>query len=160
VSKRIRRTELGDQVFDCLTRIEPTLEEALQFTGLTAAQWHSGLAYIREVLAEVHHEPVVWDAKTRRYALASLESEVDAYIGKRVNQFLISLHRIYDGTFWPAGVKFETRKTARFQQIDTDVKRLITQLEWAREDLGVPESVSLARRGKAREAAGLSGTAA
>ena len=149
------RDKLGDRVFDCLARMEPTLREALDDTGLSAAQWHTGLAYVREVLSEGNGEPVVYDASTRRYALASMQKEADRYIGRRINQFLIGLHRIYDGTFVPAGIKFETRMTAQFQAIDRDVQRLIAQVEWVREDLGITESKALARRRASREAAGL-----
>lgn len=158
MTKRMSRRDIGHRVFDCLTAMDPTVHDALEHTGLTHAQWHNGLAYVREVLAEKFREPVVYDAKTRRYALASYEAEVDTYVGRRINEFLIALHRIYDGSFTPSGAKFETRKTTQYQNIDRDVQRLIQQLEWAREDLGIAESKSLTRRRASRAAAGLDGS--
>ena len=155
MSRRYSRKELGDKVFECLTQHEPTLQEALKITGLSAAQWHSGLTYIREVLAEINAEPVVWNAKTKTYALASFPAEVDAYIGRRVNSFLIALRRIYDGSFWPAGVKFQTKRTRQFHEVDQDVHRLITRLEEVLDDLKIPQSEALIRRKEARAAAGL-----
>lgn len=152
---RRSRAELGNKVFECLTEHCPTIEEATELTGLSKAQWHQGLAYVREVLAEVHAEPVTWDARSKTYQLASLPLEVDAYISRRINSFLISLMRIYDGAFWPAGVKFETRRSADFREVDEAIKRLIQRLTWLRDDMHGDESPALARRRKAREAAGL-----
>jgi hypothetical protein len=155
MSTRMSRTDIGNLVFDCLSTSDPTIQEATETTGLTAAQWHSGLAYVRDVLAEVHSEPVVYDPRTRRYSLAMFETEVDAYIAKRLLSFMIQLRRLYNGSFVPAGMKFQTERTREFARIDILVHRLLEDLDGLRTELGIPLSASLKRNAADRISAGL-----
>lgn len=154
MTRRLSRQDAGNIVFAELAN-EPTLTEGCENTGLTPAQWHNGLAYIRDVLAEYNSEPIVFDSRTHRYALAVMEFEVDRYISKRVLNFLVQLRRLYDGSFVPAGAKFDTRLTARFRDLDKQITRLITDLDDVRKEVGTPESPTLKRRRKDRDKAGL-----
>lgn len=154
--KRVSHKEAGDIVFAELSKSDSTKSEGTARTGLTSAQWTSGLEYIRDVLAELNVEPVLYDARTKRYSLALTDTEADAYIGKRVLTFLVQLRRLYNGSFVPAGLKFSTQLTLRFRQLDKDITSLITQLDLVREELGIPESAALRKQRTDRNGAGLS----
>lgn len=151
---RLRRQDAGNIVFAELSTSDSTLAEGMKNTGLTAAQWHNGMAYVRDVLGEVNSEPITYDNRTRRYALAVSEPEVDRYISKRVLTFLIQLRRLYDGSFVPAGAKFSTQLTRRFREVDKQIGRLIADLDDVRVELGIDESPALKRRRKDRETIG------
>ena len=157
---RLTREEIGNKVFDCLSTSDPTIGEGTEATGLTPAQWNTGLAYVRDVLAEIKINPVVYDAKTRRYSLALFEKEVDAYIARRLLTFMIQLRRLYNGSFVPAGIKFETSRTREFARIDVMVSRLLEDLDAMRNELGIPLSPALKRQASDRAKAGLDGTRA
>jgi hypothetical protein len=157
VTRALSRVEVGNRVFAELCENDPTLAEALEHTGLSKSQWHKGLAYVKDVLAEVHAEPVVYDHKYRVYRLAFFESEVNTYIGRRLVTFLVQLRRLYNGSFVPAGIKLETARTREFSQVDKLVRRLIEDLDELREDMGIPLSEALRMQAADRAGAGLDG---
>lgn len=155
MTRRLKRADVGNAVFDCLMMMDPTTEEGVDYTGLSRAQWHAGLEYVRNVLAEHHAEPIVYDAKTRRYSFATSttkELEVERYIGARINTFLIQLLHLYDGTFVPAGVRLETNATRAYRDADRAIQRLIEDLQRLADEY--PSAApALARRDRDREKA-------
>lgn len=136
MTARVGREQAGNKVFEALCEGDWTIAEGCETTSLTRAQWHTGLAYIRDVLAEQHVEPIVYDAKTHRYALAKYEQEVDKYIITRMKTFAIQLARLRNGTFAPARVKFETPGIPRFRRVDDSVHRVFTDIGFVLEELG------------------------
>jgi hypothetical protein len=152
MTARVGREQAGNRVFEAMCEGDWTIAEGTQVTGLTRAQWHTGLAYIRDVLAEQHAEPIVYDAKTHRYALAKFEQEVDKYIITRLKTFAIQLARIRNGTFAPAKVKFETPGIPRFRRVDDSVHRVFTDISFVLEELGeqMPAKIQAMMDGAAR----------
>jgi len=131
MTARVGREQAGNRVFEAMCDGDWTIAEGCEVTGLTRAQWHTGLAYIRD-----HAEPIVYDAKTHRYALAKFEVEVDRYIIARMKTFAIQLARIRNGTFTPARVKFETPGITRFRRVDDSVYRVFTDIGFVLEEMG------------------------
>jgi hypothetical protein len=135
---RVSREQAGNRVFEALCNGDWTITEGCEVTGLTRAQWHTGLAYIRDVLAGQHSEPVTYDAKTHRYALAEFEIEVEKYIATRIKTFAVQLARLRTGTFVPASVKFETDSIMNFRHVDDSLSRTFKDLGRVLEDIGEP----------------------
>jgi hypothetical protein len=136
MTARVGREQAGNKVFAAMCEGDWTIAEGCEQTGLTRAQWHTGLAYIRDVLGSLHAEPITYDAKTHRYALAKFEQEVDKYIITRIRTFAIQLARLRNGTFVPARIKFETPGIPKFRRVDDSLTRTFRDLAFVLEDMG------------------------
>lgn len=127
---RVRQEDAGNLVFEALHE-DPTIDEGMATTGLTANQWHNGLAYVKDVLAEANTAPVLYDPHTRRYSLAlgedTSDSAVRAYERWRLAVELTQLRRLLDGTARPAAARFGTVST----------RRLVRYLEGAIEEVSL-----------------------
>ena len=127
MTRRLSRAEIGHAVFACLVRSQPTIEEALKETGLSRAQWHTGLDQVRTVLGGM--EPVAYDAATHRYKLTISDEELERYISARLNRFKVQLRLLYDGAFVPSEVVGGTPRLAAFHLLDHQVRELLDHLD-------------------------------
>jgi len=126
VTRRLSRAESGNAVFGCLMAGDATIEEGVAATGLSYAQWRSGLGYIRDVLVR-NPDALVYDASSQRYSLNPAEAE--RYIGFRVQLFAQALRTLYDGRFVPPGLPAASPVIHSFRLMDTAVEELISDLE-------------------------------
>jgi len=125
------RAEIGNAVFATLTDGRPTIDEGVTATGLSYAQWRTGLQYVRDILA---HNPqaLTYDATSRRYSLDV--AEVPVYIGLHIRQFAQRLRVLYNGHFVPEGMDAFSPQVATYRKLDSQVLQLLDDLDTAVSD--------------------------
>lgn len=155
VRTRAGREQWGDLVMDCLTVSVPTLKEAMEITGLTREQWRAGVAYVRDVLAEISTNPIVYDHKTGRYSLAVTEDESLIYAGRRLQVLALQLQRLHSGTMVPQAAKSGKYATWVAHSLTLDIEHLADKIGVLTEMVGVPETGGQRQRRRDRERIGL-----
>lgn len=118
---RISREDCGNFVFEALSDGDWTRDEACEVTGLTAAQFHRGVAYVKDILAGEHDSPIRYDPSTLRYALDLSDDEEKnrAYQKYRLRIMAKQLRRLLTGTAEPAVALYGTvasRRMLRYLQ--------------------------------------------
>lgn len=131
LTQRLSRAEIGNAVFACLTDGRPTIDEGVAATGLSYAQWRTGLQYVRDTLS---HNPaaLTYDATQRRYYLDV--AEVPLFIALHIRQFTQRLRLLYDGCFVPASMDAYSPQIATYRELDSRVATLLADLETAVSD--------------------------
>lgn len=131
MTRRLARAEIGNAVFGCLARGHPTIDDGVSATGLSYAQWRTGLQYVRDVLSH-NSSAVLYDAATKRYTLA--QHEIPCFIAAHIRLFTLQLRQLYDGHFVPEGRLADTPQLRAYRCLDERVQSLLDALA----EVGVP----------------------
>ena len=101
---RLTREDCGNLVFEALSDADPTWQEACDMTGITRRQFNRGVAYVKDILAEEHNAPLMYDPSTGRYSLALSGDEEHAKAYERLRLLILrkQLGRLITGTAAPA----------------------------------------------------------
>ena len=110
---RLTADDAADLVFDCLSRMDPTIDEACQDTGMARSQWHNGLGRFKDYWAAEKTCPYTYDPVTGRYSLALDEDEVRRYLLLRMKIAAKQMERLRTGTLNPAADKFDSPQLRR-----------------------------------------------
>lgn len=132
---RMSREDCGNLVFEALNDGDYTKAEVCEVTGLTPSQFNSGLAYIKDILAEESGTPIRTDPSTHRYSLdlSGDEDKNRAYQGYRLRIARKQLTRLATGTASPAVALYGTPASRRLLRyvlgaID-EIDILVTELD-------------------------------
>lgn len=123
MTRRLTRAEISDAVFACLARSSLSIEEGCSVTGLSAAQWHAGLSYIRTVLDA---GAVAYDVTRKHYALA--DGAAERYIALHVARFLRGVKDLYTTPFVPEGLSPDTAALSWYAFLDSLIEATIKTL--------------------------------
>jgi hypothetical protein len=124
---RLSKEEAGALVFDALMDNPQGVAkwQICQQQRMTASQVASGLAWVRDVLADQQIEPIVY--LDGAYKLAQVARESTRYMKARFLVTLRQAQRIRTGTLEPSIAKFGGN--AVFDRALIDVRRLEEDLE-------------------------------
>jgi hypothetical protein len=125
LTRRLSRAEIGNRVFSALTQDAYTIEEGVEVTGLSLAQWRTGLQYVRDVLA-YNPDAITYDAARKKYHLDV--AGVEFFVTHQICLFTQQLRHLYDGEFVPPGCDSWSSVLAEYRLFDERVQQLIGDL--------------------------------
>jgi hypothetical protein len=93
----------ADRVFGLLDDIgDLSKQQLVNLTGYTEEQVLLSLRIIKELLAGLHAEPIVYDARRNVYVLGADREQVEEYYQMRAKVTLVQSKNLLTGTLEPA----------------------------------------------------------
>lgn len=120
----------ADRVFELLSDAGPSgmsSKDIRNVTGMSQRQLELSIQVIKETLAGLHDQPIIYDATLNRYKLDADEAEIEEYHSMRARQHLVQLKHLLTGTIEPAMASLGDTMFLRLAR--RSLSRLVEDLE-------------------------------